>query len=88
VNRSKRITVTTLAALAAVLGASTLLPASAAPTSVTKVSTTCGTCVAPITCLQEDSCVLDFVGNNGAGYWRARQANGSVWVRLTLVNGN
>lgn len=54
------------------------------PTSVTKVSMTCGTCVAPITCLQEDSCVLDYYN----GYWRARQANGSVWVRLTLVNGN
>lgn len=34
------------------------------------------------------SCVLDFVGNGGAGYWRARQASGSVRVRLTLVGGN
>jgi hypothetical protein len=31
---------------------------------------------------------LDFVGNGGSGYWRARQWNGSVWVRLTLVGGN
>ena len=54
-----------------------------APTSVTRTSYSCGTCVAPITCLQEDSCVLDYTN----GYWRARQWNGSTWVRLTMVNG-
>lgn len=44
--------------------------------------------VAPITCYpSEDSCVLDFVGNGGNGYWMARQTNGSTWVRLTLVPG-
>lgn len=71
--------------------AATTLPSNAVkvPTSVTKVSVTCGTCVAPITCATEDSCVLDYVGTpDHKGYWRARQANGSVWVRLTLVNGN
>ena len=55
----------------------------AAPASVTRTSYSCGTCVAPITCPQEDSCVLDYTN----GYWRARQWNGSVWVRLTMVNG-
>lgn len=71
-----------------------VLPSNAVkvPTSVTKVSVTCGTCVAPITSLQEDSLVFDYVGKTACGcangYWRARQANGSIWVRLTLVNGN
>lgn len=77
-----------LAATASALGAIATLgltiPADAAPQ---KTNYSCGTCVAPITCLQEDSCVLDFVGNNGKGYWRARQENGTVWVRLTMVNG-
>ena len=54
-----------------------------APASVTQATYSCGTCVAPITCLQEDSCVLDYTN----GYWRARQWNGSIWVRLTMVNG-
>ncbi len=54
-----------------------------APASVTRTTYSCGTCVAPITCLQEDSCVLDYT----SGYWRARQWNGSTWVRLTMVNG-
>lgn len=76
-----------LLALATVASVGLALPAGAKQAAPAKVSSTCGTCVAPITCLQEDSCVLDFVGNNGAGYWRARQANGSIWVRLTLVNG-
>ncbi len=58
-----------------------------APASVTRTTYSCSTCVAPITCKVEDQCVLDFVGNNGSGYWRARQWNGSTWVRLTMVNG-
>jgi hypothetical protein len=76
------------AASALAVGALALIgitaPADAAPQ---KAEVTCSTCVAPITCAVEDQCVLDFVGNNGAGYWRARQENGTVWVRLTLVNG-
>lgn len=79
----KRI-IPTLLAFGAIAGLAVSGPAAAKPA---KAETTCGTCVAPITCVVEDSCVLDFVGNNGAGYWRARQANGSIWVRLTLVNG-
>jgi hypothetical protein len=81
----KRTFVSVAFAAVLVAGAS-FLPADAVkvPTSVTKVSVTCGTCVAPITCQVEDSCVLDYYN----GYWRARQANGSIWVRLTLVNGN
>lgn len=79
----KKLTATTL-----VLGAFAVLgltvPADAAPQ---KATVSCSTCVAPITCTVEDQCVLDFVGNNGAGYWRARQWNGAVWVRLTMVNG-
>lgn len=75
-------------AVAAVASLAVVLPADAKQTAPTKVTSTCSTCVAPITCSVEDQCVLDFVGNNGAGYWRARQANGSIWVRLTLVNGN
>jgi uncharacterized membrane protein len=43
--------------------------------------------LAPITCATQTSCVLDFVGNGGNGYWMARQANGTTWVRLTLVPG-
>ena len=77
-----------LAAAALAVGAVAALgltvPADAAPQ---KATTSCGTCVAPITCAVEDQCVLDFVGNGGDGYWRARQWNGSTWVRLTLVNG-
>ena len=85
-----RIIATTIAAGLIAAGATANLPSNAVqiPTSVTKATYTCGTCVAPITCAVEDQCVLDFVGNGGAGYWRARQANGSVWVRLTLVGGN
>lgn len=77
-----------LVAAALAAGAVTALalsvPADAAPQ---KAETTCGTCVAPITCTVEDQCILDFVGNGSDGYWRARQWNGSTWVRLTLVNG-
>jgi hypothetical protein len=79
----KRIIASLLAA-GAIAGIAVSGPAVARPA---KVDSTCGTCVAPITCTVEDQCVLDFVGNNGAGYWRARQWNGSTWVRLTLVNG-
>ena len=88
-----RIIATTLAAGLIAAGATvalTSLPSNAVqiPTSVTKTTYTCGTRVAPITCATEDSCVLDYVGTpDHKGYWRARQANGSVWVRLTLVNG-
>jgi hypothetical protein len=79
------LAVLTLAAGATV--AATTLPSNAVkvPTSVTKVSVTCGTCVAPITCgPAEDQCVYNW--RNGAMY--ARQWNGSIWVRLTLVGGN
>lgn len=58
-----------------------------APAAPMRATTSCSTCVAPITCRYEDSCVLDYVGGS-PGYWRARQATGTVWVRLTLVNGN
>jgi len=87
--RGARITLACIT-IATVAG-SAVLPSNAVkvPASVTKVSTTCGTCVAPITCAVEDQCVLDYVGTpDHKGYWRARQANGSVWVRLTLVGGN
>lgn len=47
--------------------------------------------VAPITCAQEDSCVLDWYANGdgqgGNDYWMARQSGGSTWVRLTLAAG-
>lgn len=85
-----RIIATTLAAGLIAAGATVAL--SSLPSNAvqlpSRVTSTCGTCVAPITCTVEDQCVLDFVGNGGAGYWRARQWNGSVWVRLTLVGGN
>lgn len=35
------------------------------PTSVTKVSVTCGTCVAPITCATEDSLCAGLCGHTG-----------------------
>jgi hypothetical protein len=76
-----RLTLASALAVTAVGVLALTLPADAAPQ---KATTSCGTCVAPITCAQEDSCVLDYTG----GYWRARQANGTVWVRLTLLNGN
>lgn len=81
-----RKTITTLTALSLLAAASLVTPADAVQIP-TRVTTTCGTCVAPITCTVEDQCVLDFVGNNGKGYWRARQWNGTTEVRLTLVNG-
>ena len=85
-------TISALAVLTLAAGGTiATLPSNAVkvPASVTKVSVTCGTCVAPITCATEDSCVLDYVGTpDHKGYWRARQATGSVWVRLTLVGGN
>jgi hypothetical protein len=90
-NPKRRAWITLACITIAIVAGASFLPANAVkvPTSVTKVSTTCGTCVAPITCAVEDQCVLDFVGTpDHKGYWRARQANGSVWVRLTLVNGN
>lgn len=78
--RRKKIAASALVVAAfTALGAVTI-PADAAPQ---RASYSCGTCVAPITCLQEDSCVLDY--RNGA--WYARQWNGSVWVRLTMING-
>lgn len=67
--------------------AATLVVLPSADAAPAEVTSTCGTCVAPITCTVEDQCVLDFVGNGGKGYWRARQWNGTVWVRLTMVNG-
>jgi len=45
---------------------------------------------APITCTQEDSCVQDYYPGNiwiSGDYWMARQADGTTWVRETLVNG-
>lgn len=77
----KLVMIPALLAAGLLAGLGLSAPAEARPA---KVETTCGTCVAPITCLAEDSCVLDYT----SGYWRARQANGSIWVRLTLVNGN
>lgn len=79
--------IASLLVLAAIGVGAVALPADARQTAPTEATSTCGTCVAPITCTVEDQCVLDFVGNNGAGYWRARQWNGTIWVRLTLVNG-
>lgn len=67
-------------AVGAIAALGLTIPADAAPQ---KVTNSCGTCVAPITCLQEDSCVLDY--RNGA--WFARQSGGTVWVRLTMING-
>lgn len=74
----KRTIAAAILAVGALAG--TVSPASASPARVTAV--------APITCAQEDSCVLDYNGNpNGGGYWMARQSGGSTWVRLTLVPG-
>lgn len=68
----RTITAAALAA-AAITGIGMVGPAEAqVPARSQTAQTTCGTCVAPITCTVEDQCVLDFVGNNGAGYWRAR----------------
>ncbi len=81
---TKTISVLLAGVALGLVGAFASGPATAtAPTSVTQTTVSCGTCVAPITCLQEDSCVLDYTN----GYWRARQWNGSTWVRLTMVNG-
>jgi uncharacterized membrane protein len=48
--------------------------------------------VAPITCKYSTSCVLDWYGSGdgqpGDDYWMARQAAGSTWVRLTMVDGS
>lgn len=86
--KNVRLHIARVLALAAVAAVAVAVPADAKQAAPMKASSTCGTCVAPITCILEDSCVLDFVGNGGHGYWRARQSNGSIWVRLTLVNGN
>lgn len=44
--------------------------------------------VAPITCPDfADDCVLRYVDRHGEGYWMARTARGTTWVRLTLVPG-
>lgn len=51
--------IASIAAVAAIGALALTVPADAAPQTVT---TTCGTCVAPITCNVEDQCVLDFVG--------------------------
>lgn len=48
------------------------------------------TYAAPITCATEDSCHIDYYWpvNGGLGlYWMARQADGTTWVRLTLIPG-
>lgn len=77
------LTVLTLAAGGAI--AATTLPSNAVkiPTSVTGVYH-----VPPITCEDETACVLDFNGNGALqGYWMARRANGTKWVRLTMVAG-
>ena len=82
---TKLIAALTAAVVGIMLGAA--VPSAAKPTEAERTTTTCGTCVAPITCKVEDQCVLDFVGNGGNGYWRARQWNGTVWVRTTMVGG-
>lgn len=61
------------------IGVGLASPAVAAPERASSVGA--------ITCLTEDSCVLDFVGNGGNGYWMARLESGTTWVRLTLVPG-
>lgn len=78
----KRLFIAVLAAVAALTGlVVATTPANAATDRATST-------VAPITCHpHEDSCVLAFVGNNGNGYWMARQQDGTTWVRLTLVPG-
>jgi pyrroline-5-carboxylate reductase len=92
-NRTRTIATTLAAGLIAAGATAALssLPSNAVQLP-SRVTSTCGTCVAPITSLQEDSLVFDYVGKTACGcangYWRARQANGSVWVRLTLVGGN
>jgi hypothetical protein len=72
--------------------AATLVVLPSADAAPARVTTTCGTCVAPITSAEEDSLVFDYVGKTACGcangYWRARQANGTTWVRLTLVGGS
>jgi len=82
-----KLIASTLAVAAVALAGMAVLPAGAKETAPQKATTSCSTCVAPITCSVEVQCVLDFVGNGGLGYWRARQWNGSTWVRLTMVNG-
>jgi hypothetical protein len=48
------------------------------------------TYVAPITCAYEDSCVQDFYYDHWRdfGYLIARQKNGTIWVRESMVDGN
>lgn len=42
--------------------------------------------VAPITCETRTACVVQYYDPYQAtGYWMARRANGTVWVRLTSV---
>lgn len=44
--------------------------------------------IAPITCVEEDSCVVVYYDNYpylSQGYWMARQSSGTTWVRLTRV---
>lgn len=43
--------------------------------------------VPPITCETSTACVMNFVSNNGHGYWTARRWNGTLQVRLTMVAG-
>ena len=86
-NRTRIIATTIAAGLIAAGATVANLPSNAVqvPTSVTKATYTCGTCVAPITCgPAEDQCVYNW--HNGAMY--ARQWNGTKEVRLTLVGGN
>jgi len=63
------------------LGLTTAAASVQSPTRATNTS------VAPITCAQEDSCVRDYTCATAGCYWMARQANGTTWVRLTLVPG-
>lgn len=45
------------------------------------------TAVPAITCPEEDSCVQAYYPNEGNGYHMLRQANGTKWVRTTMVPG-
>lgn len=44
--------------------------------------------VGAVTCSpEEDSCVVDFIGNAGNGYWTLQRSDSLIAVRVTLVPG-
>lgn len=83
----RKIIAAVLSVVALAIGGATLnAPAALAAPQSPQVAQAV-TAVPPITCEYEDSCVQGYFPNEGNGYHMLRRADGTKWVRTTMVPG-